>query len=247
MAAWLSGDESPSGPSERWVLITRPEPGASETARRVAAMGFTPVVAPLLEIRSTLAHLPSSGQIRAILLPSGNAVERLPSIYRTVPVLTVGDATARRVAQAGFTNVASAGGDAIALATLVRARVNPRDGTLLLACGRGQGQDLAADLRASGYRVARRVVYAAEPITLLPDTARVALTDERVGTVLFFSAETARHFTRLVRAAGMIGQLSTREAITIGAQAGMALEATRWARIRVAAEPTQDAMLALLR
>jgi uroporphyrinogen-III synthase len=247
MGASGRADDARSEPGERGVLITRPEPGASETAQRVAAMGFTPIVAPLLEIRSTQARMPSSGQIGAILLPSGSAVAPLPAIYRRLPVLTVGDATARRAVQAGFTNVASAGGDAVALATLVRARVNPREGTLLLACGRDQAQALAADLRASGYRVARRVVYAAEPVTLLPDTARVALTDERVGTVLFFSAETARHFTRLVRAAGLLGQLRSREAITIGAQAGMALEAARWARIRVADEPTQDAMLALLR
>jgi uroporphyrinogen-III synthase len=65
--------------------------------------------------------------------------------------------------------------------------------------------------------------------------------------VLFFSAETARCFMRLVQRAGLIGTLSSREAITIGGQVAMALKEAYWARVSVASKPTQDHMLALLR
>lgn len=229
------------------MLITRPEPGASETAARVAAMGLAPIVAPLLRIRPSPVRLPPSERIAAILLASGSAVDPLPATFRALPLLTVGEATARRAEQAGFTNVASADGNAEALAALVRARVRPRDGTLLLASGRGQSLALAADLRASGYRVARRVVYTAGPVARLPAAARAALLGDQMQTVLFFSAETARHFMRLVRAAGLVDSLRNREAITIGPQAGMALKGVPWARIRVAGKPTQNEMLALLR
>jgi uroporphyrinogen-III synthase len=74
----------------------------------------------------------------------------------------------------------------------------------------------------------------------------VALQDPHTRTVLLFSAETARHFLRLVRQAGLLDTLADREAITIGPQAAMALRQVPWARIRVAAKPTQDEMLALL-
>jgi hypothetical protein len=50
----------------------------------------------------------------------------------------------------------------------------------------------------------------------------------------------------LVRQAGLLGALADREAITIGPRAAMALRQVPWARIRVAAKPTQDDMLALL-
>jgi uroporphyrinogen-III synthase len=229
------------------VLITRPEPGASETAALVAAMGFTPVVAPLLSIRATPVRLPPPDQIVAILMASGNAADRLPAPFRTKPVLTVGATTARRAIAAGFANVTSAEGDAVALAALVQARLDPRDGTLLLAAGQGQSLALVADLRGSGYRVVRRVVYAAMPVTRLPDAARVALLDKRTRAVLFFSAETARQFVRLVRASGLLDTLPDRDAITIGHQAGVALEGVTWSRVRVAGKPTQDEMLALLR
>ncbi|MFI4983149.1 MAG: uroporphyrinogen-III synthase [Nevskiales bacterium] len=228
------------------VLITRPEPGASDTAARVAAIGLVPVLAPLLNIRLIpIPVLPA--RMTAVLLASGNAIDALATLGRSLPLLTVGAATARRAGQAGFTNVVSADGDAVALAALVRSRLRPSDGPLLLAAGQGQSLALAADLRASGYRVARRVVYAAVPVPRLPDPARDALLDPRTRTVLLFSAETARHFVRLVRQAGLLETLADREAITIGPQAAMALKHVPWARIRVAAQPTQDDMLALLR
>ena len=40
----------------RRSLVTRPEPGATETARRLEAMGFTPVVLPLTEIVTVTAR-----------------------------------------------------------------------------------------------------------------------------------------------------------------------------------------------
>jgi uroporphyrinogen-III synthase len=208
-------------------------------------MGLVPIVAPLLEIRSFPVRLPP-GRIAAVLLTSGNAVDPLAANCRALPALTVGSATARRAQQAGFTNVASADGDAAALASLARTRFRPADGTLLLASGRGQALALAAALRASGYRVVRRVVYAAVPVAVLPDPARAALLDHQTCTVLLFSAETARHFVHLVRRAGLLGALAHRDAITIGPGAAMALKEVPWARIHVAAKPTQDEMLALL-
>lgn len=229
------------------VLITRPEPGASETAARVAAMGLSPIVVPFLEIRPVPVHLPPPERIVAILLASGSAVDPLPARCHAIPVLTVGAATARRAKTAGFAKVISADGDASDLVALVRARIDPRYGTLLLAAGRGQSLTLAADLRRSGYRVARRVVYAAQPVASLPAAARAALMNDQARTVLFFSAETARCFMRLVQRAGLIGTLSSREAITIGGKVGMALKAAYWARVSVAGKPTQDHMLALLR
>ncbi len=239
-----SADQLPRG---QGVLITRPTPGAHETASRVAAMGLFPILAPLLEIHPAAPVLPPPDQIAAVMLTSGNAIAALPPMWHAAPVLTVGDATARRAREAGFGDVVSADGDAAALADLVRSRLHPMEGTLLLASGRGQGLALAADLRRSGYRVARRVVYAAVPVASLPPVAHIALTDATTRAVLFFSAATARLFIRLVRAAGLEARLRHLDAITIGAQVSVALRGERWSRVRVAGKPNQDEMLALLR
>ncbi len=229
------------------VLVTRPEPGASETAARVASLGFAPILTPVIRIEPVQAHLPAAASLAAVVVTSGNAVDALPLAYHATHVFAVGDATAERARRAGFVKVVSAAGDAENLAELVIRQQGPRDGSLLLASGHGQGQSLATALRKAGYRVARRVVYAARPVRDLTPAAVTALRAGSVRAALFFSAESARQFVRLVHRAGLAETLAGVEAISIGRPAAVALEALAWRDIRVAARPTQDDMLALLR
>jgi len=231
----------------RGVLITRPEPGAGETVERVAALGLTPIVAPLLAVRVLSVTLPPPERLQAILVTSGNAVTALPPTHRHLPLFAVGEATAARARAAGFTRVASADGDAAALASLVAERCDPEAGTLLLAAGRGQGEPLAARLRARGFTIVRRAVYAAMPVASLPDTARDALAAGALTAVMLFSAETARHCVRLLRAARLDAAVRTVDALAIGQPAAVALQALPWRRVLTAARPNQDAMLTLLR
>jgi uroporphyrinogen-III synthase len=229
------------------VLITRPEPGASETAARVSALGFRPVTAPVLEIRVLPCRIPPAESLQAIVTASGNAIPALPPSYHRLPLLAVGETTASRARAAGFSRVSSADGDARALAALAERTCDIQGAPLLLATGRNQGEALATDLRVRGFRVVRRAVYAALPVPVLPEAARQALAAGGVGTALFFSAETARHFVLLVRRARLQEAPRTIEALAIGQPAAVALKVLPWRRIRVAARPTQDAMLALLR
>jgi uroporphyrinogen-III synthase len=229
------------------VLITRPEPGASETAARLAAMGFVPIVAPLLEIRNLRAPLPPSGDVQAILVTSGSAIPALPASHRHLPLFAVGEATAARARAAGFTQVSSADGDSADLAALVVRNCQPAAGPLLLACGRDQGKPLADALRVRGFGVVRRVVYAAIPASALPDPAREAFASAALRAALFFSAETARHCVRLLQARQMHEAVRSVEALAIGQSTAVALETLPWRRMRVASQPNQEAMLALLR
>ena len=226
--------------------MTRPEPGASETAARLLALGLQPVVAPLLEVKQQPASLPPSGQVQAILVTSGNAIASLPTSHRQLPVLAVGATTAHRAQAAGFANVTSADGDAAALATLAQRECRSEAGPLLLATGHGQGHDLAAALRATGFRVIRRVAYRAVPVAALPEPAHAAFTLGTLSAALLFSAETARVCCRLLHTAHLDEAVRSVDALAIGQPAAMALQALPWRRIRVAAQPNQDAMLALL-
>lgn len=229
------------------ILVTRPEPGASRTAAYLTALGLEPIVAPVLRIVPMAASLPAAERIAAVLATSGNAVDVLPPAYHALPLLTVGDATASRARTAGFRAVASADGDAAALAALARATLVPTAGALVLASGERQGGTLADALRQHGFIVHRRVVYRSAAVTRLSEPATVALRAGTVRAALFFSAETAEQFVRLARRAGLTEAVRASEAVAIGQAASMALTALPWRRIRVAAKPTQDAMLALLR
>lgn len=226
------------------ILITRPEPGASQTAGQIRAAGLQPVVAPFLTIHQRPGHLPPAAQVQAVLAASGNAVEALPAAYHDATLLTVGDATARRAARAGFTAVHSAASDAAGLAALAAARLDPASGPLLLAAGQGQSAALAADLRRRGFRVQRRVVYTAARVACFPPAASAALGDG-LRAATFFSADTARAFASLLPR-GLESALGGADALAIGEAAAAAVQHLPWRAVRVAVRPTQDGVLALL-
>lgn len=228
------------------VLVTRPEPGARQTAALIEQMGLTAILAPALIVAPTSVALPSR-RIAAILLTSGNAIAAFGPQHCNIPVLTVGDSTAAWARAHGFTNVVSADGDALDLAELAARRLQPNDGALLLASGRGQGLALAAILRKQGHRVIRRVAYAARPAPELPAHAVAALRERRIAAALFFSAETAQAFIKLLHGAGLADSVQDVVAVAIGRRAAEVLQTLSWRRIEVARKPNQDAMLAFLR
>jgi len=239
-------DTAPGSDTAPGVLITRPEPGAGETAARVAALGFSPIIAPVVTIRALPARLPPADNLQAILVASGNALGGIPPSHRRLPMFAVGAATAARAHAAGFAIVSSADGDADALIRLVTRACDAAGAPLLLLAGRDQGVALAGALRAHGFHVIRRVTYTAAPVPHLPATARDALRAGTLAAALFFSADTARHFVRLLGRARLHEAVRTVDALAIGGPAAVALQALPWRRIRVAARPNQDAMLALL-
>jgi uroporphyrinogen-III synthase len=186
----------------------------------------------------------SLGDAQAILVTSANAVPALPRTAR--PVLAVGDATAEAARACGCADVRSAGGDAVDLTRLATATLDPAAGPLLLASGARQGMPLATALRVAGFRVRRRVAYAARPIRDLPGPARAALTAGQVRWALFFSADTARAFRAALARAGLEAAVAGIEALAIGRPAADALAGLPWRLIRVAPAPTQDALLDML-
>ena len=222
------------------ILITRPEPGASDTARLLEGLGFKTVKAPFLVIERCPARLPR--RMQACLVTSANAVWALPT---ELPVFAVGDATAAHARAAGAETVHSAAGDAIALADLVVRSCDPANGALLLLSGEDQGRSLARGLRSKGFTVVRRVVYRATAVAMFPPAAERAIAAGAVDSVLFFSAETARAFAALLPAA-LAPKLSAVRAVTLSETISLALAHLRWRRLAHASAPTQEALLKLL-
>lgn len=228
-------------PGARGVLVTRPATEAAATAGRLAELGFAPVIAPMLRIAARRAVLPAG--IQAILVASGNALPGLPACG--VPLLAVGDATAAKARTQGFTQVLSAGRDAVALAALAAERLRPESGPVLVASGAGQGAALCAALRQAGFRVLRRVTYASLPAGRFPPPAAAALRAGTLHGALFMSGQTAAAFVRLVPP-DLHFALQNVRAVAIGNSAADALSALPWREVRLARTPTLDDVLAQL-
>jgi uroporphyrinogen-III synthase len=223
---------------QKTILITRPEPGATATAKRLESMGHYPILAPCLTITRLDTRLPESPA--AIIITSSQAIPSLPTHYAGTKIFCVGDATAARLKTAGFLVVESANGDATDLFRLIRGKNLP--GTHLLITGQGHGLDLTAQLRSKNTKIIRRTVYAAKPAKFLSPEATTALAEKKIQAALFYSAESARAFTRLNPP-----NTATIEALALSPAVAAALDGLPWTKIRVALAPTEMDLLALIK
>ncbi|GAA4527865.1 uroporphyrinogen-III synthase [Chelativorans composti] len=232
------------------VLITRPEPGASKTARKVRGMGFTPLVLPLTRIES-LPAIPSveSSDFAAIALTSPNSARHAPpELVRSLaglPAYAVGSATAAVACEAGFNVVDESAGDAEGLHRVIAERVTPGAGILVL-CGRVRRSVLEQGLRDSGYAPRLVEVYDTVPASPSDDEIAAVLGSGPVDAVLLYSAYAAEEFLRLIEGAGTSHMFETARFIVMSARIGEQLPAALRARAAVAPEPNEDAMLSTL-
>lgn len=135
-----------SGPR---VLVTRSEPGASETAERLSAAGYTPIVEPVFAIEAIPVTVP---ELDALAFTSANGVRHFAGLSdrRDIPVFAVGTRTADEARQHGYTKVTSADGDAGALATLVMRQL-AKSARLLHVGNEESRGDLSGRLRTAGH------------------------------------------------------------------------------------------------
>lgn len=252
---WLSGFFLP-GRVSRGIVITRPEPGLGETLAAVEQAGWRAYASPALVVRPR--SMVSRGvegagrRVAALLLTSGQAVaavaQALPmGISLAVPVFAVGARTAERARAAGFTQVYSADGDAVALAMLLRQSLAPETGPLLLACGAGQGGALATALRADGFRVLRRIAYETRPVRSPPPDVAGALLAGSIEVVTFFSAQSARSWLAGLRGGALRAAALRTVALVLSPAIEQGVRALGWqGPIIVAARPDAHSMLEAL-
>ena len=230
------------------VLITRPEREATTLATALAERGHVPVIAPLfrLEILHPSADFATDlSACQAVLLSSANGARALAeaSEQRGKPILAVGDTTAATAEGLGFVSVTSAAGDGLALAELVRTRLDPKAGPLLHVSGVAIALDFATALAPDGFDVRRAALYDAREETALPDSARAAIQARALDAAMFFSPRASELFARLVQEAGLSASLSNVTAIAISPAALEPLSVLPFKATVAAARPTRQSVL----
>lgn len=155
------------------VLVTRPEPGASETAARLEALGFEAVVLPLTRIIPLdTGPVPDPLGVDAVAVTSVNALRHaspaMIAILSGKPVFAVGDATAEAARQSGFAAVSSASGTAVDLVAMIAARM-PAGSRILHLAGRDRTAGFAEALHERAFDVTTIEVYSAEKVSYPTD------------------------------------------------------------------------------
>src|SRR5476651_206918 len=226
------------------VLITRPEREATALATALVQRGHAAVIAPLFTLQ--ILHPPPDfsaalAASQAVLLTSANGARALAeaSDQRSKPVFAVGDTTAATAEGLGFTSVVSASGDAAALGTLVREKLDPAKGPLIHI----SGIDVAGDLSPEGFDVRRFALYEAREAESLPASAEAALQARALDAATFFSPRASAVFARLADKAGLGDACRAVTAVAISSAAAEPLKHLPFQSVRIAARPTRQAML----
>ncbi|WP_343698330.1 uroporphyrinogen-III synthase [Caulobacter sp.] len=217
------------------VWITRARPGAEATAERVQALGFTPLIDPLLAVAALDVEI-DLDHVAALAFTSANGVEAFARLHdaRFLPVFAVGRATARAAETLGFRSVSSADGDVEDLARLV---VGAAGGPVLWAGAKEPAGDLVGMLRECGVMAHGIAVY--ETVERAP--AKATLTTAT--TVLLHSPRAARGLAAILaeRPAPNLRVLCLSKAVA-APLAGLVEPGS----VAVAPRPDESAMLELL-
>jgi uroporphyrinogen-III synthase len=226
----------------RRVLVTRAEPGASETAGRLRARGYVPLVEPMFTVEPLPAVLPD---FDALAFTSANGVRIFAKLSprRDVPVFCVGGRTAVAAREAGFDSVTSADGDVTALIAVIETKVSPA-ARLLHSGNEDSRGDLAGTLRAKGRKAEFAATYRALPVAG-PGPALAAHISGHASFdyVLVHSPRGAAILKGLVETAGNLAPFGL-AAISQAASAPVAPFARH---IEIAASPDEAALLDALK
>lgn len=236
------------------VLVTRPEPDASEQARKLAGLGICALIEPLLKIEFLEPQNLSAAQLGAaqgLIATSRNALralEQLPAFEaaRAQPLLAVGMATAGLAGDMGFSQVHEGPGRAEDLVHVAREAFDPGSGRLIHLAGKDLAFDLKGALEAEGYEIDAAVLYRAHPREELSGSLMSAIELETLDGVILMSPRTAKTYLRLIAAAGLDEAAARYAHFCLSQAVADAAAGLAHARYLVANRPREDDLLALV-
>jgi len=230
------------------VLVTRPEPGCSATAARLAGLGFEPVVLPLTRVVPTGILLPD-GPFDAVMATSANAIRMADGSGRDrlvdLPLFAVGPATAAAARQAGFSHVIQGPGSADALAGEIAASIG-RPARLLYLAGKTRLSVAEAMLETEGIAVTVAETYRTVRIKLAPGGLRAQLGGRRLDAVLLYSRLAAQAISEALLDPAAAELAKGAAFLCISAGVAGALSPVLRADVRVATEPNEEALFSLI-
>ncbi|RJT39641.1 uroporphyrinogen-III synthase [Mesorhizobium waimense] len=232
------------------VLVTRPEPGAARTMRRLRDMGFQPILLPLTD---TVALPVEAGEIArdvaAVAVTSANAVRHAPeeliAMLAALPCHAVGNRTAEAARKAGFLSVSEGPGDTAALADAIVAGYSA--GTIVYLTGRVRFPAFEERLTAAGVEVRAIETYDTLALDYSDTDLLGRLSRQPVEAVLLYSAKAAAVTQAVTRRPALRDLFEKTVFFALSGRIAATLENIVGARIRIAPEPHEEALLELLR
>lgn len=232
------------------VLVTRPEPDASDEVEALASRGHEGVKAPLLIIEPVKNVALELDTAQALIVTSRNALRALATLSdldraRKLRLFAVGAATARAARELAFADVTEGPGNGAGLAELIKTETRSADGPLVHLAGDTLAFDLKSPLEAQGFSVRQPVLYRSLQATQLPPQALSLLGDGRVGGVILMSPRTAKTFADLLARHGLVTQGKRLVCYCLSKAVAEVLSPLGFG-VRIASQPREEDVLALV-
>jgi uroporphyrinogen-III synthase len=233
------------------ILVTRPEPGASELRHRLEAAGHRVTLAPMLTIETDPAALQSLDGIAALIATSRNGLRALiegPHLAAALalPLFVVGPGTAKLAREMGFRDIVEGTGTAAGLQPVIAGRLNPAAGALLHLAGEEVAFNLKGVLEASGYAVRQPQLYRAVPATRIEPEAAQQIAEGGIDAVIVMSPRTADVLAHCLSAEGLRDAARGLTYVCLSETVARHLAPLGPLRMEVAHLPNLDALLGLL-
>ncbi len=183
------------------VLLTRPQADNALMGAEFARRKIKTMSAPLLHISFTLPLDIDFSAYQACIITSQHSVPSLVHAPKSLPLLAVGDMTAKKARALGFVDVQSARGDS---ADLVKFALNMcLDKSIPLLYPSGVYIKPVIETSLCDYIIHKHEVYEALPVTEWPDRTVAAIRCGHITWICIFSERSAHVFSDLVRNAAL--------------------------------------------
>jgi uroporphyrinogen-III synthase len=190
------------------ILVTRPEPDASQMKAELEALGHRVSIEPLLRIEPMAIEDRAFEGAQALIATSRNGLRALGASGALasalpLPLFTVGPGTAELARELGFQTVIAGAGTARDLVPVIAGKADPPQGPLVHVAGETLAFDLAAALAQHGFEVRTLTAYRAVAAASLGVATARQIADGSLDAVLLMSPRTAETFAQLVVEAGL--------------------------------------------
>ena len=223
------------------VIVTRAEPGASETAIWLEGEGYQPILSPVFSLRAIEpAPVLHMAALQALIFTSANGVRYFCETREASAITAwcVGETTKAAALEAGFKTVRSGTDDAVSLADMICKEAVPGDGSFLHVGNLAAGKSLAHRLQEAGLEASFAALYESLAARTLSDQAQALLASNQPYAILVHSAKGAASFARLTKD----HELTSAVLVAISAQAAAPLEQAGFAKAVIAECPDRVGM-----
>lgn len=229
------------------VLIYRPQPAASRTARAIEALGHHTYLYPLFNLVTQKPLSPTEAYDNVIITSEAVfqvGVDLTP--YLDYPLYVVGQRTYDAAVETGFNNVHAATETSPDLSErLLRTHKNPEH--WLYICGVDRKSDLERRLTQEGHTFTVWEAYASRAMTQLPPALAMHLATGHIDIIVHYSLRSAEVFRDLVRNANLINTLAKVHQVVISESIKRVFQHIPVASMHVAIKPDEDALLETLK